>query len=105
MKKIFLLLLLVSLLVGCTHRVGDFTIISTKNFAASKDVRFKKIGRFKGKHMSFVKTHNIKDAIDNCIQKGNGDFLMNCVIDYYEGFFEEGYIVRGDVYKMVPVKK
>ena len=60
--------------VGCSQRVGDFTIISTKNVDIGS--QYKKVDRFKGTDsrpdVLFIPlgVPDLKQAVDDCIEEG-----------------------------------
>ena len=99
-----ILAIVVLALNGCvTTRIGDFTIISTKNYEAS--AKYKMVGRFTGQDHVFVfiidwGTPNIKSAVDNAIEAGNGVYLTNAVLEWYTGFMSKGYTITGDVWAL-----
>jgi hypothetical protein len=93
--------------VGCSQRIGDFTLISTKNVDIGG--KYKQIeGRFSGDDSRGVflgiplGTPNLKTAVDNCIQSGKGDLITNAVLDgsYWSVIIwgEQKYTVTGDVW-------
>ncbi|MCX6147634.1 MAG: hypothetical protein NTW25_10365 [Candidatus Kapabacteria bacterium] len=89
--------LLSILLTSCSVRIGDFTIVSTKNY--EKNTKYKMVGRFTGDDIRFFAQSNLKSAADACIQKAPGGvYLTNAVISIYSGFFTAGYEVTGDVW-------
>jgi len=109
MSKIIALLIVgLILLSGCSVRMGDCTIMSTKNIycknvdltkceqypgVVGKDIRFWGIGS------------NIKDAADKALEQHNGNLLIDAVV--YKEFFPlicGGYVVKGTVVK-VPYEK
>ena len=112
MKKVLILavLLIAVSSTGCAHRVADFTIASTKNVEVSRiDLRTAALtrnveatdGRFWFLIIPFNSQPKIKEAMDRCLEKGNGDFMTNAVV-YDEGWslllFSYGaYTVKGDV--------
>jgi len=89
-------------LTSCSYRLGDFTIISTKNY--NEMIKYKMVGRFEGKDSVFVLfgipfgQPNIENAVDEAIEKGNGVYLTNAVLELKSGMFSMGYNVTGDVY-------
>lgn len=89
-------------LTSCSYRLGDFTIISTKNY--NETIKYKLVGRFEGKDSVFVLfgipfgQPNIENAVDEAIEKGNGVYLTNAVLELKSGMFSMGYKVTGDVY-------
>lgn len=111
MKNRIILFLLVafviSVFVGCSQRVGDFTLISTKNVEIGG--KYKKIeGRFEGDDSKPsilgipLGQPNLKTAVDNCIESGNGDLLTNAVLDFSFWsviiYGQSKYTVSGDVW-------
>lgn len=111
MKNIIVLLSLftISILafIGCSQRIGDFTIISTKNVNIGG--KYKKVdGRFVGEDSKGVfigiplGQPNLKTAVDNCIESGKGDLLTNAVIDgsYWSAIIygQQTITVTGDVF-------
>ncbi len=93
MTKIFAISLLsLFLLSGCVTRLTDFTAISTKNL----NIDVKKEGRVEGKDCAnlllglipvtgtFVP--NLKEAIDDALEKGKGDVLIDGVV-YHKVIF------------------
>jgi hypothetical protein len=109
-NKLWVLLIAViaiSLLSGCSQRVGDFTIVSTKNVEIGG--KYKKLdSRFKAedrKPMILgipIGIPNLKTAVDNCIEAGKGELLTNAVLDasFWTIFFfgEQWYTATGDVW-------
>lgn len=95
---------------GCSQRIGDFTLISTKNVDIGG--KYKQVeGRFSGEDARGVflgiplGTPNLKTAVDNCIQAGKGDLITNAVLDgsYWSVIIwgEQKYTVTGDVWTKV----
>jgi hypothetical protein len=96
-----------TLMTGCTQRIGDFTLISTKNVDIGG--KYKRLdGRYMGedgKGMVIgipLGIPSLKTAVDNCIEKGRGDLLTNAVLESSFWTFiiygEEKYTVTGDVW-------
>jgi hypothetical protein len=94
-------------LAGCSQRIGDFTVISTKNVDIGG--KYKKMeGRYKGEDGRGVflgiplGQPNLKTAVDNCIESGNGELITNAVIDasFWTAIVwgEQKYTVTGDVW-------
>lgn len=114
MKRFALLFLAVVLvaplfLAGCSTRLGDFTIVSTKNYERS--LEYRNVGRMEGKDMALViigiptGAPTIEDAVDDAIEAGGGVYLTNAVIRYSAWNVilvgQMGYKVEGDVYAPV----
>ncbi len=107
MKKFVSYLLIIflvsALYTGCTYRVTDFTVISTRNVnvAGARGERVE--GRDSGFWMAYIPIvrPNLKEALDEAIEKGNGDCLMDGVVYRYFYFFLffsiDGYKVVGTV--------
>ena len=106
MRKLLLLVFLMFCLlsVGCSSRIADCTVISTKNIycknvdlttleqkrgVIGKDIRFWGIGS------------NLQDAADKALEKGDGNLMIDPVF-YYESFplICGGYVVKGTVIKV-----
>lgn len=91
-------------LSGCVsvNRIGDFTIISSKNIDLSRGAAFKRgTARVKGEDMistmGFVPiTPNMKTAIDRAIEKTPGTVaLLDGVISQKTTPWKVGYMVEG----------
>jgi len=110
MKQLTITLLAVLLIAGCTSRVTDFTIISTKNFDLNRASEFQRADfRSEGvdtKHIIiFIPTGvpNAKEAIDRAIEQVPGGVALldgvlsvnNFWIPFLYG--QSSYIVRGTV--------
>ncbi len=98
-----------TMLAGCTERIGDFTMLTTKNYDAN--VKYKMTGRMTGEDMPLMilviplGKPNMKTAADHAIEAGNGVYLANAVVEtsWWSAIFvsSSGYIVTGDVYAPV----
>ena len=111
MKKIMAIisLLILFLLTGCAERLGDFTVISTKNIDIGKNyikVESDAIGTSTKQIIVIFPTGtpSIKDAVDDLLKKGNGDLVTNAVIHYNWYYIpyiygEFSYEISGDIYK------
>lgn len=96
---------LVVTLSGCVsvNRIGDFTIISSKNIDLTRGANFKRgATRVKGVHMvstsgfTAVVAPNMKEAIDNAIESSPGTVaLLDGVISQRITPFTTGYVVEG----------
>ncbi len=97
----------VVLTAGCSQRIGDFTLISTKNVEIGG--KYKKLpDRFKGEDKKDMVLAiplgipDLKTAVDNCIEAGGGELLSNAVLE--SSFWtvvvwgEQKYTVTGDVW-------
>ena len=72
-------LLVAALMAGCAHRLGDFTVISSKNVDLTRGADFKRgPARVKGDDMRAVVLFipiglpNVKEALDDAIEKTPG---------------------------------
>lgn len=85
---------------GCTTRIADFTGISTKNIYA-KGVNVSALERkegVKGSDLRFLGIGaNIKDALDEALEKGDGNLMIDCAVYLWEAPFVSGFEVRGTV--------
>ena len=79
MKNVIALIIVSLLISGCAHRIGDFTVASTKNMnikSALHKVDFDK--RLVGKDVKHIifffptGIPNMKEAMDNAIEKAPG---------------------------------
>jgi hypothetical protein len=101
-KSILVLACACFVLVGCSTRVGDFTLISTKNVEIGG--KYVKGERKQGEDKAFsflfpFGVPNLKNAVDACIEAGSGELLSNVVINYTAPFIGPfGYEVLGDVW-------
>ena len=97
----------ISTFIGCSQRIGDFTLISTKNVDIGGN--YKKLDdRYTGEDSRGdilgipLGMPDLKTAVDNCIEAGKGELLTNAVIDgsYWTVIFygERKYTVTGDVW-------
>lgn len=94
---------------ACATRVGDFTVISTRNFEIG--VKYVKLGTFEGKHsipviIFPIGQPNMKDATDDCLKNGKGEVLTNAVVYFNNNSFFFGvqsYTVKGDVWTRADV--
>jgi hypothetical protein len=98
---------LVFTLVGCTERIGDFTLASTKNVDIGG--KYKKLeGRFTGEDVKGMLLTiplgqpSFKKAVDNCIEAGKGDLITDVVLDHTFCtaivWGQQGFTVTGDVW-------
>jgi hypothetical protein len=94
---------------SCSTRIGDFTMVTTKNY--ERQVQYKMVGRMEGKDMvgqilGFpLGAPDLKNAVDDAIHAGSGTYLANAVIStaWWTAivYGEMGYKVVGDVYAPV----
>lgn len=110
MKRALILTLAVMALIlsGCATRLVDFTIISTKNLDLSKAATFQRGGaRITGEDVAHIiiifptGTPNMKEAIDNALEKVNGAVALVDGVLYSKSFYipwiygQSSYIVEG----------
>ena len=93
-------------LTGCSIRVGDFTVMSTKN--ADMGAKYVKTGRFEATDdawiIIFIPTGapNMKECTDMLIEAGGGTIATDVVIDQFRWYFligRMGFSMEGDVWK------
>lgn len=92
MKTTWVLCLICCILCisGCSQRLGDFTVLSTKNVDLSNFSTQTETGtdRVKGEDVSHIiiifpnKIPNLKEAIDVAIEENNSYMLSEAVIKY-----------------------
>ena len=113
MKKkitlLFLSMLLVVIFSGCTTRLGDFTVISTKSIDWGNVDKFKRgtdqvTGEDKLHIIIFVPTKfaiNMEEAVDNAIESVPGAIAITDAVVYYRYWWipyiygQMGYVVEG----------
>jgi len=89
-KAISLLLAMttIALLIGCSARVGDLTIVSTRNINLSEKIQLNanKATRFSGEDCSFFllnyypffnKIPNLEVAVERALRQGNGNLMLD----------------------------
>lgn len=118
MKKYFIYLIAASvfftfsgLLSGCTQRIMDFTVISTKNVEVG--AKYKKLKRVEGEDKTIwvlfipIGSPNLEEAVDDCLKKGKGILLTDGVIkrtDWWAILYGEmAFTVIGDVWEKADV--
>ena len=103
MKKILFLVLSSIILSGCTARVADMTVASTKNYNLNSN-KFVKGARVKGEDSVPViimplSMPNVKNAMDKAIEKNKcAVALSDVVVTQYNHSFvfgKLGFIVEG----------
>lgn len=79
MRIILIALASVTLLSGCVHRIGDFTVASTKNMDIKRTLhRVDESERLVGKDTKHIilfiptGTPNMKEAMDNAVEQRQG---------------------------------
>lgn len=102
--RLYALLMLSAALSGCTTRLWDFTVMSTRNVPIDLSTR----QEGEGDAMEFIViviptgVPNMKEAVDRAIEDGNGDLLLNARVRYSWWYIpyvfgQEGYHVEGNV--------
>ena len=113
MKNI-IILSIVLLVIGCTQRLGDFTVMSTRNVDLNANyvkVENNVIGQDKKSIIIIIPTGtpNIEAAIDQALKSVDGGAVMTDVSLTYKWFYipyiygEYIYEVEGDVWKKTNV--
>ena len=109
MKKIIVMTLITLMFVGCSQRLGDFTIASTRNVDIGANyVRVER--NVEGRSMRPIIIviplgyPNLEEAIDDAMGKVDGELMTNVVINYkwfYIPYIYGQYVysVQGDVWK------
>ena len=110
-----LISLTIVLFTGCwNQRLGDFSVISSRNFDLNSDyVLLEKgvIGEDTQYIIIFIPTGqiNIENAVDDALNRVDGDVMTNATIKL-QGFYipyiygESRYLVEGDVWKKSDAK-
>ncbi|MBS1904568.1 MAG: hypothetical protein JSS75_12745 [Bacteroidetes bacterium] len=108
LKLLAIVFILAGFIGGCTQRIGDFTVISTKNCNVETGGKFVKKGSFEGDDIAWIiifiptGSPNLKTAVDRCIEAGDGDLITNVVLSATNWYFlvgQVGYTVKGDVWR------
>jgi hypothetical protein len=115
MRHIIAAITMCALFCGCSQRVFDGTLMSTKaigNREISVGANLSKRGA-QGEHIIpcflFIPfgIPNMKEAVDNMLRNGGGDYATNVVV-YQEVsglipiFWTQGFRVTGDVHRADP---
>ena len=115
MRNLLISLITIVLFAGCwNQRIGDFSVISSRNFDLNSDyVLLEKgvIGEDTQYIIIFIPTGqiNIENAVDNALKRVDGDVMTNATIKL-QGFYipyiygESRYVVEGDVWKKSDAK-
>lgn len=92
---------------GCTQRIADLTVMSTKNVNIGDE--YTEVGTCTGEDTKYIAlsiplgTPNMKTAADNCLESANGSLLTNVVIKSRTVNFLLGgsnsMIVEGNVFE------
>ena len=107
-----LVILTALLLVGCTVRHGDFTVISNKALRLSEFEldRADRVRGVVGKDEAHIiilfptKGITLEGALDDAFEKGDGDVMTDAVVTYRSFYIpyvygQMGWQVKGDVVK------
>ena len=115
MRNLLILLITIVLFAGCwNQRIGDFSVISSRNFDLNSDyVLLEKgvTGEDTQYIIIFIPTGqiNIENAVDDALKRVDGDVMTNATIKL-QGFYiphiygESRYVVEGDVWKKSDAK-
>ena len=101
------LVVVISAIGGCTHRIGDFTAMSTKNiYCDHVDItKLKQHKEIEGEDVRFLGIGaNIEDAADRAMLKADGNIIIDAAVYSVYGPFFGGYKIKGTVVA-VPYKK
>ena len=99
--------------VGCTTRLGDLTVVSTRNVTMGKAElsSLPQVRDVTGKSTRYVLLciplgfPHLEDAIDAALDKGNGDLMVDAVISAEGWWFlvgENSVCVKGTVVQTQP---
>lgn len=97
---------------GCTTRIGDFTLMSTKNVVIGE--KYVKVAEnVEADDLAwwilFIPTGfpNFKTAVDNLLEQNKGELATNTVLSSYSLWLllvnQVGYKIKGDVWKRASV--
>lgn len=106
--KLFIVIMLVAVVSGCTTRLVDFTILSTKNVDLTRAATFERgNSRVEGKDTAYIiifiptGVPNVKEAIDRAIESVPGavalvDGVVSSNFFYFPYVYgQETYVVEG----------
>ena len=107
MRKIILFLLLTIVLSSCSEHVANLSVVSTKNVDIT-GIDFSKLPqkpvKADDKKFYFLIFPSgmsiISKVVDNALEKGNGDLLINSSLSYKRWWFiigQQGYEIVGTV--------
>ena len=111
MKKLLGLCVLVVLCAGCQQRLGDFTLLSTKNvnladFSTESAEKSQPVVGVDSKPIVIVwgTPPNLKEAVDRALEQSNAHMLTNAVVYYTEWYIpyvcgERKFEVKGNAVK------
>lgn len=95
------ILTLVSIVIlsGCSTRIGDFTVLSTKNIDYSQLGEYQVVNtRSTGQDMKTWTVASMEEAVDKAIESVDGGVAMTDVtVEIVNGFFSSGYRIEGNV--------
>ena len=96
----------IGVMAGCSTRIGDFTVMSSKNiYCENVDITQLPQKRVEGKDVTFLGIGaNLKDALDVALEAGDGNMMIDAAIYIESAPFMSGYKIEGTVVK-VPYKK
>lgn len=116
MKKIIGVLVTAAVLSGCAHRIGDFTVASTKNINVEDSLhRVDYDNRVTGKDVKHIVVifptgqPNMKEAMDNAIEKAPKAVALSNVTVKSVGWYipwiygQNSFVVEGNpMYEITP---
>ena len=115
MRNLLISLITIVLFTGCwNQRLGDFSVISSRNFDLNSDYVLLEKGVI-GIDIQYIiiiiptGTINIENAVDDALKRVDGDVMTNASIKL-KGFWipyiygESRYVVEGDVWKKSDAK-
>lgn len=100
MKKICITAFCLTILgAGCATRIGDFTILSTKNIDYSRIGEYEVVrSRATGEDIKSWTVPSMEEAVDKAIESIDGGVAMTDVtVEVVQGFFSAGYRIEGNV--------
>jgi hypothetical protein len=88
---------------GCEARLADFTVMSSKNlYAKNVNVRaLPQTQNVEAQKITFLGFGaNIKDPLDMCLEKADGNMMIDAVVYVEDYVIFSGFKVRGTVVKV-----
>jgi hypothetical protein len=96
---------LIFLLSGCSYRLMDFTVISSRSHSLLFDkAQGKKV---EGTSLKFLGIGaKIKEAVDNALEQAGADYdlLLDVVVYQEDNFFVSGYRVTGTAVRSIELR-
>lgn len=85
-------------LAGCATRIGDFTMLSTKNIDLSRMDEFERGRRTTGEDITVFSVPSMEEAVDKAIEREPGGIaLVDVSVETLVGILTQGWRIEGTV--------